>query len=476
MRATGGQRAADEDTEAAAAAEGSADPQLALVVYDGETTRVVSLVPGAALTVGRDEGADLMLNDRQVSRAHVRLRVRPGALVVEDLGSRNGTRVDGSVIHGESRAVTVGTTISVGGCYLVVASEPSRASPRDAPAGDAALPAVADAEMSRVYAEGRRVAASAATVLITGETGVGKDVLARQIHAWSGRAGPFVRLNCAAVPEPLLESELFGHERGAFTGAVERRLGVFERAAGGTLFLDEIGDMPVAAQVKLLNVLESRSFRRVGGSAEIATDARVVCATHRDLAQRIQSGEFRPDLYYRVGAFDIRIPPLRERPADLVILARDLVRRLSTDMGRSEPALSPGVLDSLLEYEWPGNVRELRNAIERALVLSRDGLLRLEDFPATVRAAASHGARGEGVTGESLAPGAPAARAEHRLRDRVQELERRSILTALAAEQGNRTRAAARLGMPRRTLVAKLARYRDEPGVRPDPPPRRRPG
>ncbi len=428
-----------EATETATAIDDVTLPALALVVHDAASTRLEPLRLGQSLVIGRDASADLRIADAQASRRHVRVSVRPGVLVVEDLGSRNGTRVNGVVVRGEARTVSAGATIQIASCLIIVALEPHHA----VAGGEARVsPGIADAEMSSVYARARQVARSAVTVLVLGETGVGKDLLARQIHAHSGRSGLFVRINCAAVADTLLTSELFGHEKGAFTGATERRVGVFERAQGGTLFIDEIGDLPAAAQVTLLNVLETRSFRRVGGASEIQTDARIVCATHRDLRELIARGAFRADLFYRISTFTLPVPPLRERPAELVMLARHLAQEIAAAAHRPEPIFAPGVLDALLGYAWPGNVRELRSALEHALVLASDGVLRLEHFPPAVHT---------GGTERSLG--------WSRMRDRLASVERASIEEALAAEEGNQTRAAERLGMPRRTLVAKLAKY-----------------
>ena len=298
------------------------------------------------------------------------------------------------------------------------------------------------APMLEVFETVRQVAPSRATVLIEGESGTGKELVAHAIHRLSTRNhGPFVAVHCAALSETLLESELFGHERGAFTGATERRRGRFEAADGGTLFLDEIGEINPAIQVKLLRVLEERSFERVGGQETIETDVRVIGATNRDLRKLVAEGSFREDLYYRLYVVSIRIPPLRERPADIPLLANHYIRVYNEENGRQVEGLTPDALDLLVGYPWPGNVRELRNVIERMVVMGRGNRLTVRDLPVNVREA-STGAAGRIPTGLSL-----------------EETEKQMIVRALKASEGNRTRAAEQLGISRRTLHRKLNEY-----------------
>lgn len=226
----------------------------------------------------------------------------------------------------------------------------------------------------------QRVAPLNSPVMLLGETGVGKEVIANAIHLSSDRhKGPFVKLNCGAIPEQLIDSELFGHEKGAFTGAIAQRKGRFERADGGTLFLDEIGDLPLEAQVRLLRVLQTKQFERVGGTATLSSDARIIAATHRDMEQLVREGKFREDLWYRIGVFPISIPPLRERRADIPALVNHFLKKKSLEMGiHHPPAIAPGAMQRLREYRWPGNVRELENVVERELILNRTGTLAFE--------------------------------------------------------------------------------------------------
>jgi two-component system nitrogen regulation response regulator GlnG len=311
-----------------------------------------------------------------------------------------------------------------------------------------------------------RVARSDVPVLITGESGTGKELAARAIHAASERSEQaFVAVNAAAIPRDLLESELFGHERGAFTGAVEARLGRFREASGGTLFLDEIGDMPLALQAKLLRVLQSGEITPVGGRRVEQTDVRVVAATHRDIEAETREGRFREDLLYRLRVVPIQIPPLRERREDIPVLSEHFVRRYATELGLSPRYLSPPALERLGSYDWPGNVRELENAIKRALVLANGEVLGHEDFGFL-----EPGASGESA-GDPLESAVAAAAAEALAVEPCQDLHRsllerveRPLLDAVLAHTGgNQIRAAALLGINRNTLRKKIA----ELGIKP---------
>jgi DNA-binding NtrC family response regulator len=279
----------------------------------------------------------------------------------------------------------------------------------------------------------RKVAPTQATVLISGESGTGKEVVARCIHANSPRAQRvFVPVNCAALSPTLIESELFGHERGAFTGAVGQHAGRFERAHGGTLFLDEIGELEAGVQAKLLRVLQEKTFERVGGSRQIAADVRIIAATNRDLKTRVAEGHFREDLFYRLNTFPIELPPLRERPSDIRRLARFFLERSAADLGKSGLTLTPEAETVLMTYTWPGNVRELQNTMERVAILCED-VIEPDDLP---------------VTGSG--PARPVL---------FKDIERQAIETALRENDGNRTHAAKQLGISLRTLQYRLKEY-----------------
>ena len=291
----------------------------------------------------------------------------------------------------------------------------------------------------------RQVAPTRASVLITGETGTGKELVAHALHNLSPRkAGPFVAVHAAALPTTLLESELFGHEKGAFTGAVERRAGRFEMADGGTIFLDEVGELEPAMQVKLLRVLEERRFERVGGNKTIEVDVRLVAATNRDLKKMVAEGKFRDDLFYRLSVVTVNLPPLRERRDDVPLLVTAFNRQYSEENNTPVRDITQETINLLMAYDWPGNVRELRNAVEQMVVLARGERLTVRDIPAAIRSGAD-------LTKISVVrPGVTMT---------VEEAERQLIIQALKDTEGNRTKAAEKIGMSRRTLHRKLKEY-----------------
>jgi len=296
----------------------------------------------------------------------------------------------------------------------------------------------------------RAARGGASTVLLLGETGSGKELMARHLHEASARAaGPFIELNCSAIPEQLLESELYGHERGAFTDAKRFKKGLFELADGGTLFLDEIGEMVPQLQSKLLRVLETRTFRRVGGHADIRVDVRVVAATHRDLARLVAEGRFREDLYFRLNVVPVQVPPLRERQGDVGLLATHFVQRFCRELGRPAARLDPRALALLEAWRWPGNVRELRNVIERVLLLEADDVILPEHLPPEItRGGAANTAAA--TPGEPFPPGVVLP---------FTAIEKMAIEHALRVCDGNKTKAAMQLGISRQTLRTKLKEF-----------------
>jgi two-component system, NtrC family, response regulator AtoC len=569
----------------------SPGPRAFLVVQIGgaePSSRVVDLVDGGEVTFGRSRGAIVSVKDDDVSRLHARVKRTGDAIEVEDLGSRNGTWVNGERITaprrlaagdelkmgsilavvgrtsglrrarpvsdadaGEARlaaevdravryrrpvtfalvrlagaavdaaldaiaailrpmdliadyagddhlvilpeldrasggaalasivsaAQQAGATVKTGSAVApdggttadtIIAAlraslhggKPAGAGAAAAGAGGAAAalplaapdePIVLDPVMQRLYKLVAKIGESSMTVLILGETGVGKELVAEALHKSSSRrAGPLIKLNCAALPETLLESELFGHERGAFTGAERRKQGFFEAAGGGTLFLDEVGEMPLSLQAKLLRVLEGKVITRVGGTAETAVDVRVVCATHRDLQADVRTGRFRQDLLFRIGGFTVAVPPLRDRRSEIVPLAEHFVHLAAAEQRRPPPALSPEARDALLAYRWPGNVRELENAIQRALVLCEDTIM-LADLPDRLREVAPRGGGAAAAVGD--------------IQGQLEEVERSAIAAALEAHGDNQTRAARALGLSRRALIYKMEKY----GLKPPP-------
>ena len=306
------------------------------------------------------------------------------------------------------------------------------------------------AAMRSLRAMIEKVAVGDATVLLTGESGTGKEVAAREIHARSRHAGdPFVAVNIGAIHEHLVESELFGHEKGAFTGAEARTTGLFELAGSGTIFLDEIGEMPFPLQVKLLRVLQERKTRRLGGTRDIPIQARIISATNRNIEDLVRAGRFREDLYYRLNVVRIAVPPLRERREDIPLLAGHLLEKLRLRMGRPARTLTPQALDALVAYPFPGNIRELENILERAMIAGEAETI----IPADLDLGRSRPVRPEGNRGtaaEAPYPPGPVS---------MDELEREAIVRALAKWEGNRTRAAEELGISRRTIFYKIKRY-----------------
>ncbi len=429
------------------APRGISIPTIELVVIDGPSRGARVRVENGVARIGSAAGSDLPLADATVSRVHCEVRVQPSAIAIKDLGSTNGTYVEGvNVRDGEVRpgaSVRVGRSVfrieSVEGNSIVPISD-----------NDAFGELVgASLEMRQVYAILERIAPTNATLLIQGETGTGKDVAARSLHAGSSRAaGPFVPVDCGAIPENLIESELFGHVRGAFSGAVSDWRGVFEEAHGGTLFLDEIGEMPLTIQSKLLRALETRSVRRVGGNAERPVDVRIVAATNRPLAVCANQGTFREDLYYRLAVVEVTLPPLRSRVDDIPKLARHFYTRFSG----SDAPLADAFVAMLMRRSWPGNVRELRNFIERSVSLGSVPL----GVPGVRETRASEPPPSLSATMESFVPlHLPLKDARQAWTESFEAIYVRSMLKKTG---GNLTHAAELAGVNRRFMQRLLAR------------------
>jgi two-component system response regulator AtoC len=432
---------------------------LELLVLAGDGLRVVDLSARSDVSLGRDSANDVPIDHPSVSRRHAILRLGC-PLTVEDLGSANGTLVhDKSAAGGgagtqklrplcsEAAEIAIGESVLLGAVSLVVR--------RRQPASTEGL-IVADRNMRELYAQAERATGAIISVLLLGETGVGKDVLARWIHARSHRAKqPFIALNCAALSESLLESELFGYEKGAFTGATQARQGLFEAAAGGTLFLDEVGELPALMQAKLLRVIEERAVLRIGARSPRPVDVRFIAATNRDLDAEVRAGRFRQDLFYRLDGLSLTIPPLRERPGELELLAHSFVLTACRQLERPPLALSEGALRALRSHRWPGNVRELRNVIDRAVVLCAETSIGPEHLPTALTAAAS--VTEPASTSSQLAR--PVEMDPQRFEAQLESLARARIVEALARCGGNQTQAAKLLGIARRTLVAQLVEF-----------------
>jgi two-component system response regulator AtoC len=433
------------DAEASGPGVDDGGREIFLIIQSEERCSVLALPPGGSVTFGRSRACTVHIDDHRVSRQHARISRQGEEVMVTDLGSRNGTAVGGAPISGPRR-VSGGEVVAVGPVSAVVAVA-SRARQPDggpvAPSG-AGRYVVADPRMAAVYEACQRVAATPLTVLVVGETGAGKENVAETIHRLSPRAArPYLRVHLAALPESLVESELFGHERGAFTGADRRRVGYFEAAAGGTLFLDEIGELPATTQAKLLRALETRRIVRLGSNEELETDARIVAATNRDLAAEVRAGRFREDLYFRLGGFRIDVPPLRERRREIPLLASLFVREMAARMSAPVPALEPELLGVLERHRWPGNVRELKHAVQAAYVLAAPGDIGVRHLAVHLRAPAP--APAASAPGGAIAP--------------LDLAERTAIVEALGACQGNQSRAARALGISRRTLIYKMRKH-----------------
>jgi DNA-binding NtrC family response regulator len=420
-------------------------PQVALTVVDGPSRGATAKVAGAPLRVGSSEACGLRIVDKRVSRVHLEIAAGD-AITVRDLGSKNGTFVDG--VRVRDGDVVAGSVIRLGDSAIRVDVEAAPAQIAVSPSASFGELVGASLPMRMIYTVLERAAPTDATVLILGETGTGKDVAARSIHAASLRKdGPFVPVDCGAIPENLIESELFGHVRGAFTGAVSSRKGAFEEAHGGTLFLDEIGEMPLALQPKLLRAIETRTIRRVGEATARPVDVRILAATNRPLARAVNDGSFREDLYYRLAVIEVALPPLRARRDDIAQLAAHFYERCA-GAGAKPPA---DYLAALRAKPWPGNVRELRNTIERDVTLGLVGGVGAEVAPGAGAVAASLPAGIESIVPLDM-PLKEARAAWARVFESVY------VRAMLQRTGGNLTHAAEAAGVSRRFLQRLLVR------------------
>jgi DNA-binding NtrC family response regulator len=446
----------DAPTELVASVDPTSPGLRVVATWEGGST-IVDLPLRGTLTVGRGVEADVRVDHTSVSRKHARI-VLADTITVEDLGSSNGTKVRGRALApSSSQTIEPGDLVELGSTLLVVHRRGGAPESRSKQSISPAI-VVADPAMERVYQLLELVAKSNISVLFIGETGVGKEILASHVHRSSPRASSaFLKVNCAALVESLLEAELFGHERGAFTGALQAKAGLLEGAHQGTLFLDEVGELPLNIQAKLLRVLESGEVTRVGALAPRKVDVRFVAATNRDLKVLVATGKFREDLFFRLDGITVRIPPLRERKGEIPALANSMVVEACKAAGRGPVRLSDDAIARLLEHAWPGNIRELKNVIRRSVVLCPRDVLRAEDIslesegaespepPAPVVAQPPPSSRDVAPASVGPSPGGS-----------KKDAERARILEALRACGGNQTRAAQMLGLSRRTFVHKL--------------------
>ena len=451
-----------QDTIDLSQVAGGGDAGIWLLLYHRGGVEVVPMDDGKEVVVGRAPFAEIALDDLSISRRHARFSMTDGEVHVEDLGSTNATRLDGQEI--DKAILKEGSEIAMGSVTAVLQSirrTPTVVDPT-LHGKPGQLRDTAGTAMRAVYDTIERISASDIPVLVQGETGVGKEVVARAIHAESQRAGkPMLCLNCGAIPSQLVESTLFGHERGAFTGAEERKAGVFEAANGGTVFLDEIGELPIAAQAALLRVLEAKCVTRVGSTEEIPVDARIIAASNRDLEDMCATERFRWDLLYRLNAMTIRVPPLRQRVEEIPSLSRALLAEAMSGNTRGPRDFDEKAMQLILTHSWPGNVRELKNVVERAAVLAKGPVITEEDLPDRLRPMIA-------LPRPAIAPSqtgafAPVIRVDENNRPQfppfkayIRQCEVDLISAALQATNGNRTEAAKLLQMPLRTLVYKI--------------------
>jgi two-component system, NtrC family, response regulator AtoC len=451
-----------------------------LVISSATGVRAIPLPRSPRVTIGRLHTNDIVIEDESVSRQHAVIVASQQGLVVEDLGSRNRTKIGGRTLgRGESAALPVGAVVEVGYATMFVQlGRPAAGAPNSVPGSNRGAAIVHDPTMQRLYGLLEVIAPSPLNVVILGETGTGKEVFAEAMHKGSMRASrPFLKVNCAALSGSLLESELFGHERGAFTGALGAKEGLFEAADGGTVFLDEVGELPPETQAKLLRVVEYGEVIRLGSVQPRRVDVRYVAATNRDLTAAIASGRFRSDLFFRLNGFSVTLPPLRKRQRDIVPLAKHFLDRAA----RGRPYLvTPESQMALEGYAWPGNVRELKQVLERALVLAgpigriEPMHLQLPEMPA----ASEPPPRDAPSTMIDTAPPMPFSASQTwppaitppggiaspqagvaDLRAQRESWEKQQILQALEKTSGNQKEAAKLLGVSRRTLINKIEAY-----------------
>jgi two-component system response regulator AtoC len=420
------------------------------VLVAGKGCFLTHALDKAEIRIGRERTCEIVIDDSIFSRQHAVLRVGK-ALTIEDLGSTNGV-----VLNGQRLAKNVAAPLAIGDAFhigpyafLIAAGDATQTSSSRLSGSDRLR--VEDPTMEGVPGFVREVARSSTSVLILGETGVGKDVLAETLHVLSGRKGEVARVNCAALAEPLIESELFGHEKGAFTGAATTKIGLLESAQGGTVFLDEIGELPLATQAKLLRAIESREVLRLGSIRPISIDVRFLAATNRDLPAEVAAKRFRHDLYFRLDGITLTIPPLRERGHRIAGLAARFLEQACVAARRPLRPLAIETLEVLEAHDWPGNVRELKAVIDRALLLSRDGAIGVRHLAFSPRVDDSRDEPVETAEADDpfLATLSPA-----------QLAERAQYVDALEKSAGNQTRAAKLLGVSRSTMTNRLRLFR----------------
>lgn len=432
-------------------------PRVAVVVEAQGGLRVAFLQPGVPLVVGRDRPAGLRIHEDTLSRKHARFSLLEGARVlVEDLRSTNGTWRHGEQIR--QAELEPGDSLQLGALRASIQAFGESAAHAVPPAPSGDDEPIAGKAMKEVLAMVTRAAAVRLSVILHGETGTGKEVLASMLHARGPRrAQPMICMNCGSIPVTLVESVLFGYEKGSFTGADQRKIGMFEEANHGTLFLDEVGELPPSPQAALLRVLETGRLRRVGAAREIAVDVRIVAATHRDLKAMVREGRFRQDLYQRLAGMVIEVPPLRERTDEIEPLCRRFLREANAANKRKVRGIGEEAMELLLRYSWPGNVRELKLAIEYAVALADAREIRPEHLPEAVRTGSTSLRPPPASVPAPLPPGGDGPSAGGgSFKNQIKALEERLIRDALQRTGWNKAKAARELGIPLRTLANKI--------------------
>jgi DNA-binding NtrC family response regulator len=411
-----------------------ATQRMEIIVNSPDQSSLRKRLARTEITIGHHGSCDVAVADPYVSRRHCKLIVQDGRVKLIDLASTNGVFVGDTRVSQVAMDAHGSFRIGRSAVNYRLVTETEEVMPtKETRLGD--MIGVSK-QMRGIFGLISRVAPTDAAVLVSGDSGTGKELVARELHRLSGRKDkPFVAVNCGSIPSTIIESQLFGHERGAFTGAVERASGYFEQARGGTLFLDEIGEMPLELQTRLLRVLETKTIRRIGGQEEIEVDFRLVCATNRNLPRRVQEGRFREDLLFRILVVPIELPPLRERPEDTLALARNYVAEIASE-GRN-PSLTDAALEAIAGHDWPGNVRELKNTIERTLIMSEHDVIEACDIKFASLGQVPSGGNGNGLW----------------------DKERSHLEEALRECGGNITLAAKKLGIARTTLQGKIKRY-----------------
>ena len=454
---SGGLDGADETRSALAADPRRFDRPRLVAVWEGGSATCTIPARGK-LVIGRAPHCDLHVLTPSVSREHAVVHAGPTP-ALEDLGSSNGTRLDGKLLaRGETVPLGLGHVIQLGDALLVLQPALLRAALEPAPAAPAAV-----ADESAIERVGRLVelvATSTLPVILRGETGAGKEVTAERIHARSARAAfPYLKINCAAFADSMVESELFGHERGAFTGATQAKPGLFEAARGGTVLLDEVTELTLPVQAKLLRALGNHEVMRVGATKPTPIDVRFIAATNEDFSRLVASGKFRADLYFRLNGITLEIPPLRERRTEILPLAQEFAAMAAAQLGRKPPQLDAAARKWVQTYTWPGNVRELKNVIERATLLAQGGAIGAEHLQADPLsrpdASPTHPSARFAAPPESAPP-----TGSSELRQELREIERERIVQAMSEAGGNQTLAARLLGISRRSLITRLENFK----------------